>query len=111
MPVDDLKLMHLHVQTVFRKDEYSCLIRVNDWAGGVVPRFFLGRTCKVTAGPFWQDLPGHICDEIFALSATEPATISGAPVHSEKYQSLLTLHDTVESVWNRPDYFFLQVLM
>ncbi|MFT6434613.1 MAG: hypothetical protein ACJAVI_002662 [Candidatus Azotimanducaceae bacterium] len=47
MPLDELKLMHLHVPTVLREDEYSCMIWLRDWAGGVVPRFFWGEPVKV----------------------------------------------------------------
>lgn len=102
----DDELMQLHVQVLYRHDEQSRLIAINDWQGGIAPRFFLGRTNQGNVWRFRHDLPQSICQELTALCQTEPAAGEGRPRHEAAYVGLLAALAPVERIWAGPAYWF-----
>lgn len=102
----NLELMHFHVQALYIQDSHSKLLAVNDWCGGVVPRFFLGRTFQGNVWRFRHDLPGELCDELRSFCIEEPLVLSGPPVHEEEYKKILSQHDPINLTWSGPAYGF-----
>jgi hypothetical protein len=98
--------MNMHIEALYVHDDKSRLLAVNDWNGGPVPRFFLGRTDQENTWRFRSDLHTDICDEISMLCKTEPCSISGPPIHEDKYRRILSQHEPVDSMWNGPAYWF-----
>jgi RimJ/RimL family protein N-acetyltransferase len=98
----------MHVQALYVHDDQSRLISINDWNGGLVPRFFLGRTDQGSIWRFRSDIPHEICEELTTLCKTEPYRLSGPPIHEHEYQRILSRLGPVDHLWNGPAYWFSQ---
>ncbi len=98
--------MQLHVQALYLHDEQSHLIAINDWPGGIAPRFFLGRTNRGNVWRFRHDLAETICQELTELCRTEPATSAGRPKHEAAYRRILSTQMPVSGIWYGPAYWF-----
>jgi hypothetical protein len=99
-------LMQMHVHALYLHDHASHIISVNDWHGGPVPRFFLGRTNQGNLWRFRHDLPEEICLELENLCHSEPFTISDRPFHEAAYHSILASHSPITRIWLGPAYSF-----
>jgi hypothetical protein len=92
------------VDALFRCDPRGRMLEINQWDGGLAPRFFLMRT---PAGPirrYRHDLPRTIVARLEALSEHEtpgdPPTES--PAHLPDYVSLMPA--PVERLWAGPSF-------
>ena len=101
----ELDLMRMHVEALYTHDKRSRIESVNQWDGGVVPRFFLGRTRAGNLWRFRSDLPNGLVEELEVLCIDEPnpEELSKAPVHQDEYVRLLS---PIERIWSGPAYWF-----
>lgn len=109
---DELQLMQARLDALYLHDERARMTAINQWDGGRVPRFHLGRTA---AGNLWRfrfDVPDALAAEIAEFCETEPvATATNAPpVHKHTYVRLLNQHLPVEASWAGPAYRFPDTL-
>jgi hypothetical protein len=106
--VNDSELMRARIEAQFRHDERSRIVSINQWNGGVAPRFYLGRTPGGTVCRFRDDVPDDLADQLLTLGNDEPLSNSFArmPSHHEEYLRLLSTHDPVQRVWSGPGYCF-----
>jgi hypothetical protein len=98
--------MTMHVEALFVHNSLSRLVSVNDWNGGEVPRFFLGRTLQGNLWRFRDDLPPEICNELEVLCEAEPCSHSNAPKFEAEYLRILSKDSPVKSKWLGPAYSF-----
>ncbi len=105
--LSSIELMRLHVEALYTFNEQSRLCAVNQWDGGVVPRFFLGRTDAGNLWRFRDDMPDELAMALETLCRDEPATstLSQPPVHQEKYARLLAADESVEQIYTGPAYW------
>jgi RimJ/RimL family protein N-acetyltransferase len=106
-----LELMQFHVQALYIHNEQGRIIAINQWDGGSVPRFFLGRT---TAGNVWRfraDLPEHLVNELTALCLEETGAGLLSPKHKDKYIQLLSAQEEVKQLWQGPVYWCSRAAM
>lgn len=104
-----LDLMQMHVHALYVQDHASRIISVNDWNGGLAPRFFLGRTKEGNIWRFRHDLPEEICVQLENLCHSEPFTISDRPLHEAAYRRILASHSPITRIWLGPAYSFANV--
>lgn len=85
------ELMRLHVEALFRHDARGRLLDVNQWDGGLAPRFFLGRTNGGNLWRFRHDLDEATVAALTALCKQEPVLEPPPPlpVLARSYASLL----------------------
>ncbi|MCA9837218.1 MAG: GNAT family N-acetyltransferase [Trueperaceae bacterium] len=100
--------MKLHVRVLFKHDENDRLIAVNQWNGGIVPRFFLGRTQQGAIWRFHARLPQTLMDELSSLCQEETADPFTEPKHKASYLALLNAHAPDGQVWQGPAYACFQ---
>ena len=100
--------MRARVEAQFRHDERSRIVSINQWNGGVAPRFYLGRTPDGTLCRFRNDLPDDLADQLLRLANDEPLSNSFAriPAYYDEYLSLLSMNAPVQGVWSGPGYCF-----
>ncbi len=82
------------------------MVSVNDWNGGPVPRFFLGRTMQGNVWRFRQDLPEWICEELVSICEAEPFSLSEKPRFESEYVRILSKHTPAESRRFGPTFWF-----
>lgn len=101
----ELDLMRMHVEALYTHDKCSRIESVNQWDGGVVPCFFLGRTKAGNLWRFRSDLPDDLAVELEGLCRDEPniQEFAQAPLHQDEYARLLS---PVEQIWSGPAYLF-----
>ena len=101
----ELDLMRMHVEALYVHDGRSRIESINQWDGGMVPRFFLGRTKAGNLWRFRSDLPDDLAGDLKSLCRDEPEPheLSQPPVHQEQYIRLLS---PVEQIWTGPAYWF-----
>ncbi|MEM7016165.1 MAG: GNAT family N-acetyltransferase [Pseudomonadota bacterium] len=103
-----LDLIRLHVETLYIHNERARLLAVNQWDGGSVPRFFLGRTIAGNIWRFRHDISDNLIQELETICKKEPVVndLSQAPKYQDTYLELLSNEQPVESVWTGPVYWF-----
>lgn len=100
-----LELMQLHVGALYIYDENGRITAINQWDGGAVPRFFLGRTALSNVWRFRADVPDDLVDALTALCLEETGDVLHEPKHKEKYIELLAARESVTQVWQGPVYW------
>jgi GNAT acetyltransferase len=103
--LSSLELMHLHVQALYVHDEHERITAINQWDGGSVPRFFLGRTATGNVWRFRADMPDALINAITALCLEETRNVSQEPKHKDKYSQLLSSHEAITQVRQGPVYW------
>jgi hypothetical protein len=100
-----LSIAESRVEALFRHDGRGRLIEVNQWDGGVAPRFFLMRTGEGAIARFRQDVPDDMAARLETLSAAEPLgwPPSRRPAHEREYLNALA---PTERVWAGPVFAF-----
>jgi len=108
----ELDLLRIHVDAMYVHDQYSRIESINDWSGGVAPRFYLGRTREGNLWRFRSDLADEVVDELLGLCREEPAptVASAAPDHRAEYLRILASHTPIETVYAGPTYWFPAVV-
>ena len=99
-----LELMQRHIEALYTHDENKRIVAVNQWDGGVAPRFFLGRTSVGNAWRFRADLPADLASKLEYLCLEEPENLKQEPRHKDKYIQLLSAHLPIKQVWQGPAY-------
>ena len=100
------ELMQQHLQALYHHDETLRLTAINDWRGGVAPRFFLGRTDRGNLWRFRNDLSGEICDALDTLCRVEPAATSEQPAQAAAFHRILLAQAHTAQIWRGPAYWF-----
>ncbi|MEZ5558224.1 MAG: GNAT family N-acetyltransferase [Pseudomonadales bacterium] len=106
-----LSLMRQRVAALYVADRQRRLIEVNQWDGGIAPRFHLLRTRE---GCFWRfrhDVPERLAAAIGELAAREPPLDDprAAPTYRDAYHRLLADGAPIEADWSGPAYGFAQL--
>ena len=104
-----LELMSMHLDALYILNEANGrILAVNQWDGGSVPRFHLGRTRQGVAYRFRDDIPAVLENRLKYWCDDEPlqTDICGYPVHLDKYIELLEDQQPVNSIWQGPVYRF-----
>lgn len=103
---DDARLMRLHVDALYTRDDRGRMLRVNEPAGGPAPRFFLGRTARGCEWRVRDDVTDDVVAELAAAVARERSgdlelTPPDAPT---PYESILARVTPVERVESGPAF-------
>ena len=106
----DLDLVRKRVEALYRSDHRGRLISVNQWDGGVPPRFFMMRTPGNVVCRFRADLPDDLVDHLQQLGAQEPTPPGMLPALYSQYLDALAGHARVDRVWAGPAYMCSQDL-
>ncbi len=106
-----LELMQHHVQALYVHNEQGRITTINQWDGGSVPRFFLGRTSMGNVWCFRADLPEQLVNELTALCLEETGDVLLEPQHKNKYIQLLSAEEEIKQVWQGPVYWCSQSIM
>lgn len=104
--ISALELIKMHVQTLYIHDESSRIISINDWNGGIAPRFYLGRTQQGNIWRFRSDLPEELSLQLTSLCKSEPFAVSGRPTFEAEYLNILSAHSPIKQIWFGPAYHF-----
>jgi GNAT superfamily N-acetyltransferase len=100
-----LSIAESRVAALFRHDARRRLVEVNQWDGGVAPRFFLMRTPEGVVARFRQDVPDDLATRLSELCAGERLCDPPPerPAHEREYLDAL---GPVERVWAGPAFTF-----
>lgn len=100
-----MSLAERRVQALFRHDARGRLVEVNQWEGGVAPRFFLMRTPEGAIARFRHDVLDNLAARLTQLCAWE--RLSDPPLerpdHEREYLDALA---PTERVWAGPAFTF-----
>ena len=104
--------MRLHVEVLFTHDTMGRMLNVNEVAGGVAPRFFLGRTTDGNEWRFRVGLEAVLVRRLEAICMNEPVCgrLSLSPSGSSEYARLLAQDAPVERISAGPAYRFPEAL-
>ena len=96
------------VAALYRCDGRGRLVSINQWDGGVAPRFFLMRTPDQVICRFRADLPAEIARRLAVLCSEEPKGESPGelPARYDEYLDVLASHAPVTRIWAGPAYAF-----
>ncbi len=95
----------MHVNALYVHDEQMRMLAINQWDGGVVPRFFLGRTGLGNVWRFRADLPTELIEELEALCVQETGAVLKDPKFKDAYIHLLSAHEEIKAIWQGPSYY------
>jgi hypothetical protein len=100
--------MQQRVEALFTHDGRSRIVAINQWDGGIAPRFYLGRTAEGNLWRFRNDVPDSLAEELRNLAEREPvaAAVPRMPALNRAYIALLSSHVTIDQVWAGPAYWF-----
>ena len=81
----------LHLETCFMLDEAGRIVSTREPQAARGPLFFLVRGLSSCAWAVRADIPGDVAEELERLARDEPpiSDFRNAPVHAERYRSLL----------------------
>lgn len=108
--LNSLELMQQHVKALYIHDERQRIMAINQWDGGTVPRFYLGRTPVAKVWRFRADLPDDLVSKLTALCLEESADVLEEPQHKNRYLQLLASHEAVQQLWRGPVYSCSQAI-
>jgi len=108
----DFDLVLKRINALYRRDGRGRLISINQWNGGVAPRFYLMRTAESVICRFGANLPDDLVSRLEELCIHEangepPGKL---PARYGQYLNLLTSHAPVDRIWAGPAYMFAQVV-
>ncbi len=95
----------MHVNALYVHDEQMRMLAINQWDGGNVPRFFLGRTRLGNVWRFRADLPTKLIKELEALCVQETGAVLKDPQFKDAYIQLLSAHTPIKALWQGPSYY------
>lgn len=103
-----MSLAERRVEALFRHDARGRLLGINQWDGGVAPRFFLMRTGSGVIGGFRHDIPDDLVSRLTELCAGEPLgdPPQPRPANEGQYLALMAAQAPVERVWAGPAFVF-----
>jgi len=96
------------VDASFRLDRRGRLLSINQWDGGVAPRFYLMRTADSVICRFRADLPDDLVSHLEDLCDQEPKgePPGRLPALYGQYLDLLSSHAPVDRIGAGPHYVF-----
>lgn len=100
-----MSLAERRVEALFRHDARGRLIEINQWDGGVAPRFFLMRTAGGAIARFGEDAPDDLAARLTALCAAEPLS-DPPPERPAREREYLNALAPTERVWAGPAFTF-----
>lgn len=100
--------MQQRVEAHYIHDDRGRIISINQWDGGMAPRFYLGRTAAGNLWRFRADLPNEFVAELQALCEQEPVVseLTRPLKHLDTYIRLLASHAPIQKIWAGPAYWF-----
>ncbi len=100
-----MSLAERRVEALFRHDARGRLVEINQWDGGVAPRFWLMRTPERAIARFRQDVPDDLAARLTELCAGERLgdPPPERPAHEREYLDGL---GPMERVWAGPAFTF-----
>src|SRR5262245_20736423 len=106
----DLDLVLKRIDALYRCDRRRRLVSINQWNGGVAPRFYLMRTAESVMSRFGADLPDDLVSRLEELCAQEATggPLGRLPARFGQYLALLPSHAPVGRIWAGPAYRFAQ---
>lgn len=111
--LDNMALMQMQAQTLFRHDDEGCMTTLNEPGspGDPAPRFFVGRTEHGTVRRYRQDLPDEIIERMDSLAANDGLLVDPRvpSKNTDEYRRILEQHAPVNRVWSGPAYCFADV--
>src|SRR5262245_52493410 len=104
----DLDLVLKRINALYRCDRRGRLVSINQWNGGVAPRFYLMRTAESVICRFGADLPDDLVSRLEEMCTQEVNGESQGrlPARYGQYLDLLTSHAPVARIWAGPAYMF-----
>jgi RimJ/RimL family protein N-acetyltransferase len=98
--------MRLHARALFRCDGAGRLVAVNDQAGAVAPRFFLGLTENGNLWWFRNDISAALASELDALSESLSPGLEEANVDIGAVIARLSRDQPIRKIWAGPAFRF-----
>src|SRR5262245_6422205 len=101
MPPDELALMALQVEALYRCTPEGRLLTVNEVGlledQPVAQRFFMGRTLRGNVWRVRHDLPNPLVEELERLCRAEPSPLEwmSPPQQRDKIMALLDTHSPI----------------
>jgi GNAT superfamily N-acetyltransferase len=105
--VDDIELMHLHIDALFTHDVRGRLVAVNESFGRAhAPRLFFGRTREGRVLRVRSDVSDAAAEELAELAAAEPVLVEPPqrPRCAAALCAVLARSAPVERIWAGPAY-------
>jgi len=102
-----IELMQEHLDALYLRDADGRLVAVNQWDGGIPPRFYLGRTAEGHVWAARHDLPAATVETLKALVLDEPVlpTPSPVPLGTHEFRAALDQTEPVRQQWAGPAYW------
>ena len=112
MPYRELRndeLLELHAESGFVHDTKGRIRAVNDFEGGDVPRFHLGRSDTGNIWRFRHDIPEDVVEELEEVCRQEPVLqVEGEePTYRDRYIELLETYEPIQKVSTGPCFWFV----
>jgi hypothetical protein len=100
-----------HLDSLYRNTLNGDIFAINQWDGGLVPRFHL---CRSAAGNQWRfrdDLAPDLVSALEALCRKEDVVtdVGQFPLHHREYEALLNATAPVESIRTGPAFVLSQL--
>jgi len=100
------QVMSLHLAALYNHDDRGRITGINQWNGGIAPRFHLGRT---RGGIHWRvraDVPEATAAALAALCRRENpgSRLERLPERYDSYLRILEHDAPVDAVWSGPAY-------
>jgi hypothetical protein len=96
------------LEAMYRCDQRGRLVAVNEWDGGLPPRFHLLRTAEGAICRFRRDVPDALARRLEDLCNEERGPPGTWPAQYGRYLELLSSHAPVKSVGAGLVYIFAQ---
>lgn len=114
-PPDDLRLLAIQVETLFRLDRAGRLDAVNEVGDPrpgdpPAPRLFFGRTRRGTLARYRHDLPEGVVRDLDRIVGRDPvcAEVDGrAPMRYDEIKAVVRAHGEIRGEWRGPAFRFL----
>lgn len=103
-----LTLMRQRIEAHYKHDQRGRIESINQWDGGMAPRFYFGHTGEGNLWRFRADIPDDLAAKLQTLCEQEPVANerAWAPRYQEAYLRLLSTHGPIERAWAGPAYWF-----
>lgn len=97
--------MQARAAAMYAHDPQGRITAVNQWDGGLVPRFHLFVTAAGALWRFRRDVPQSLADSIACYAASERLSAQ-TPAHDARYRALLAAHAPIERLRCGPAFVF-----
>ncbi len=103
--------MKLHTHALYTYDKSGQITGSNQFDGGSVPCFHLAKTFEGNFSIFRHDFPSGLKKSILNFVQKEPLLSNPLepPKFREQYLTLLSQHQSIESIWHGPAYYIRKI--